>query len=127
MHIAPNRKRFTLTAKDFTFHAFSGTGKGGSNRNKHQNCFRCVHEASGATGTAQDERDAPQNKKLAMQRCTSSPRFKMWAEQTLRAIEDGQTIEEKVDVEMRPENLKVQVKDATGRWVDEGSVKEETA
>ena len=47
-----------LTKKDFSIDWFSGTGKGGQHRNKHQNCCRITHLASGITvnGTASRSR-----------------------------------------------------------------------
>ena len=57
-----------MTKKDFEVQWFSGTGKGGQHRNKHQNCCRIVHKESGlsATGTGSRERSA--NQKEAFKR-----------------------------------------------------------
>jgi len=53
-----------LTKKDFKLEWFSGTGKGGQHRNKHQNCCRITHIDSGlrAQGTESRERVANQKK-----------------------------------------------------------------
>lgn len=47
-----------LTKKDFKIDWFSGTGAGGQHRNKHQNCCRITHIATGIReqGTASKER-----------------------------------------------------------------------
>lgn len=47
-----------LTKKDFNVDWFSGTGKGGQHRNKHQNCCRITHIETGikAQGTKSRER-----------------------------------------------------------------------
>lgn len=51
-----------FTKKDFTLEWYSGTGKGGQHRNKHQNCCRITHNKTGlrATGTSSRERVANQ-------------------------------------------------------------------
>ena len=51
-----------LTKKDFKLEWFSGTGAGGQHRNKHQNCCRITHIASGLTcnGTSNKSRVANQ-------------------------------------------------------------------
>lgn len=48
-----------VTEDQFRFEWFSGTGKGGQHRNKHQNCCRCIHEPTGivANGTASRSRE----------------------------------------------------------------------
>lgn len=60
-----------LTKKDFRIDWFSGTGGGGQNRNKHQNCCRITHIESGLTATAQTERDRPANQKRAFKALVS--------------------------------------------------------
>jgi protein subunit release factor A len=51
-----------MTKKDFRVQWYSGTGAGGQYRNKHQNCCRIIHIATGlqAIGTAHRERAANQ-------------------------------------------------------------------
>lgn len=39
--------------RDFRVEWFSGTGKGGQHRNRHQNCCRIIHPSSGLIATAQ--------------------------------------------------------------------------
>ena len=47
---------------------FSGTGKGGQHRNKHQNCCRATHLPTGLTALGTESRSRESNKKLAMAR-----------------------------------------------------------
>ena len=57
-----------ITEDQFRFEWFSGTGKGGQHRNKHQNCCRCIHEPTGisANGTASRSRDENRRSALAV-------------------------------------------------------------
>ena len=52
----------------FKYDWFSGTGKGGQHRNKHQNCCRCIHEETGivANGTRNRSREANKRDALAV-------------------------------------------------------------
>lgn len=57
-----------LTKKDFKLDWFSGTGKGGQNRNKHQNCVRISWTAPDGTvirAQSQVHRDRPANQSAA--------------------------------------------------------------
>lgn len=60
-----------ISEEQFRFEWFSGTGKGGQHRNKHQNCCRCIHEPTGimANGTASRSRE--DNKRQAYITCLS--------------------------------------------------------
>jgi len=57
-----------LTKKDFKVDWFSGTGKGGQHRNKHQNCCRITHIATGLRAQGTEARDRPTNQREAFQR-----------------------------------------------------------
>jgi len=56
-----------LTKNDFRLEWFSGTGKGGQHRNKHQNCCRITHIESGisAIGTVSKSRVVNQKRAFA--------------------------------------------------------------
>jgi protein subunit release factor A len=56
-----------LTKKDFKLEWFSGTGSGGQHRNKHQNCCRITHIATGIRATGQNGRDRPTNQRTAFE------------------------------------------------------------
>jgi protein subunit release factor A len=51
-------KELHLTKKDFKLEWYSGEGSGGQHRNKHENCCRITHSATGisAVGTASKSR-----------------------------------------------------------------------
>lgn len=128
MKITRNNNKVSLSfdKDDFEFQVFMAGGHGGSNQNKTATAVRCVHEPSGAVGIARDEREQHRNKKLAFQRCANTPQFKFWCEQKLQEFESGLTLEQKVDREMAPENIQVDVKDENGRWVKESNETTET-
>ncbi len=52
---------------DIRFEYFSGTGKGGQHRNKHQNCVRAIHTRSGISETCQAHRERSKNEREAME------------------------------------------------------------
>jgi len=107
---------FSVTKDDFIFETFSGTGPGGQSRNKHQNCFRCIHKESGAFGTGQDEKSQIQNKKNAFKRCIETQTFINWLNKRIYEIQQGFTLEEKVDKMLQEENLLIETKEE-GTWV----------
>lgn len=54
-----------ITEDQFRFEWFSGTGKGGQHRNKHQNCCRCIHEPTGTTANGTSSRSREDNRRNA--------------------------------------------------------------
>ena len=54
-----------LTKKDFEIDWFSGTGGGGQHRNKHQNCCRITHIATGLRAQSTKHRERPANQRDA--------------------------------------------------------------
>lgn len=78
-----------LTEDQFRFEWFSGTGKGGQHRNKHQNCCRCIHEATGIQANGTNSRSREDNRAAALSVCRSrvmahyhqdTPRFQAGSE-----------------------------------------------
>ncbi len=68
---APNFKQsiMKITEDQFRFEWFSGTGKGGQHRNKHQNCCRCIHEPTGITANGTGSRSRDDNRRAAYAVC----------------------------------------------------------
>jgi peptide chain release factor 1 len=60
-----------ITEDQFRYEWFSGTGKGGQHRNKHQNCCRCIHEPTGIQANGTGSRSREDNKRAAYQVCLS--------------------------------------------------------
>jgi protein subunit release factor A len=59
----------TFNDDDFDIQWFSGTGKGGQHRNKHQNCCRVVHKATGVKANGTENRSREANKRAAISVC----------------------------------------------------------
>lgn len=104
-----------LTRKDFDISYFSGTGAGGQHRNKHQNCVRMRHTASGAVGVGQGSRSRKENEREAFLSLVKSPEFKRWHLEKIHEITQGQTLQEQVKKIMSPENLKIEYRE-NGKW-----------
>lgn len=60
-----------IDESQFRYEWFSGTGKGGQHRNKHQNCCRCIHEPTGITANGTNSRSREDNKRQAYITCLS--------------------------------------------------------
>lgn len=58
-----------ITEDQFVYEWYSGTGKGGQHRNKHQNCCRCIHTPTGITANGTSSRSREDNKKNAYSVC----------------------------------------------------------
>jgi protein subunit release factor B len=108
-----------LTKRDFVRQTFHAGGKGGQNVNKVETGVRFIHEPSRSRGQSTEERSQTQNEQIAFRRMAESPKMRAWiAEQHSNYVRQ-QTIEEKVKEMMTAENLRLEVKDENGRWVEE--------
>lgn len=108
-----------LSEKDLAVSYFCGSGPGGTNRNKVASGVLIQHEESGASGRASDSRSQVDNKRAAFKRLLEHPRMKFWLAKQVYAIRQGETLEQTVEKDMDPKNLKIEVKDADGRWVED--------
>lgn len=101
---------FSVTKKDFDISWFSGTGKGGQYRNKHQNCCRITHTDSGATGIGQNNRSRITNQREAFDSLVKSGTFQKWLRiQVAKKTGEYAEIDKAVERSMRPENIVVEV------------------
>lgn len=108
---------FSVTKKDLEITFFSGTGPGGQNRNKVQNCVRMRHPDSGASSTGQSNRDRQANLKEAFNTLVRSIEFKMWHNRKTQELLTGKSIEDKVNEQMSSRYMKVENRDSSGKWV----------
>ncbi len=61
-------KEIHLTKKDFKLEWYSGQGAGGQHRNKHQNCCRITHIATGLKAQGTESRERVTNQRVAFTR-----------------------------------------------------------
>jgi protein subunit release factor B len=57
-----------LSRKDFKLEWYSGQGAGGQHRNKHQNCCRITHIATGLKAQGTESRERTTNQRVAFNR-----------------------------------------------------------
>lgn len=105
----------SVTIHDCEVQHFRSGGKGGQNQNKRDTGTRVIHHPSGARGESREERSQLQNKRLAFRRMAESSKFQTWLK-----VQTGQLalVESRVEREMTPENIRVEVKQE-GRWVED--------
>jgi hypothetical protein len=105
---------FSVTKKDFRVQTFRSGGKGGQHQNKTNSGVRIIHDESGARGECRNHRHQHQNKKEALRRLVNTHKFKTWLNRKSWEIIEGKKIENKVDEQMHPKNLKVEVREDDG-------------
>ena len=93
-------------------------GHGGQKVNKTSSGVRIVHRESGAVGESRTERSQSQNKKLAFQRLVKSTKFKIWLNRKMFELGQNKPIEQRIEEELTSENLKIEIKDKDGRWIE---------
>lgn len=108
----------SLTKKDFVVQTFRAGGKGGQHQNKTDSAVRIQHPESGAVGECREHKSQHQNKKVAFERLTNSTKFKIWLSMKHMEVIKGESLEQKVDKMMSPENIKTEVVE-DGEWTEE--------
>lgn len=112
---------FSVTIKDCDVQTFRAGGNGGQSQNKTDSGVRVIHRASGAVGESREHKSQHINKQRAFRRMAESEKFKKWHKMECARLTGLQArIDAEVERQMRPKNLKVEVKDEKGRWVPEG-------
>lgn len=107
-----------VSKKDLVITWFNGGGGGGGqNRNRHNNCCRIHHPASGVTTTSSKHKEAKSNQAAAFIALTEHFDFKKWLNLKLKELETQQTIEERVQKQLKPSNLLIETI-IEGQWIE---------
>jgi len=120
----PNKKKellFSVSIKDCEVQTFRSGGPGGQHQNKTDSGARVIHHASGARGEARDSKSQLLNKKSAFKRMLDTDTFKMWLKIKSAELMGKPSIEEIVEEQMNPKNIKTEVRDVKGKWVNKES------
>ena len=107
---------FSVSIDDCEVQAFRGSGPGGQKRNKTSSAIRVIHHPSGARGEAREAREQHINKRNAFLRMVETKEFKVWHKLTTVRLCGQPSIEKLVDEAMKPENIKLEIKDDNGTW-----------
>ena len=118
MNDKENKIKINLVSrKDLDISYFAGSGKGGQAKNKIKSGVCIIHRESGSMGRASDSRSLEDNKKQAFLRMTQTGKFKIWLNKRLFEIKEQETLEERVDRELKSHNLKIEVRQ-NDKWVE---------
>jgi protein subunit release factor B len=113
------KQRITIASKkDFEVSYYCGSGPGGTNRNKQATGVQIKHAESGAIGRRSDSRSQVENRKNAFNSLIATSQFKFWLAKKRFEIEQQQTLEESVEQDTIDRNLKYEIKDENGHWVE---------
>jgi protein subunit release factor B len=78
--------------------------------NKVETGVRIIHPVSGARAESCEQRHQHQNKVIAFKKLVETPKFQAWHKaETARRLGQPRPIDEIIDEQMRPENLKIEV------------------
>ena len=114
---------FSIQHNDFELQFFRASGPGGQQKNKVETACRIIHKASGAVAYATEHKSQSQNREAAFHRLVNSKEFKSWHKlEVSRRLFNYQSIEDMlnklVDKAMDPANIKLEVQDGKGRWIE---------
>lgn len=114
-----NEKRkpvVTVTAADCKKDTFCTGGPGGQAQNKVASGVRFTHKASGAVGESRTHRSQEMNKREAWSRMCATKKFQAWIKMEHARKLGAETVEQRVEREMAPYNLKTEVLDEGQKW-----------
>lgn len=108
-------KLFSVGIDDCRVDTFTVGGHGGAGKDTSNTGVRVTHEPSGAVGKSTESRRQSVNKRTAFHRMGETTAFRAWAR--LKAA-GFQSIDAWVEDTLKPGNIRVEVMDENGAWVD---------
>ena len=114
----PKELLFSITKKDLEIQTFRCGGRGWQKVDKTSSGVRIIHKESGAVGESREERSQSINKKIAFRRLAESAKFKIWHTRKVHEVITNMTIEQSIEKQMQLENIKIEVHDENGRWIE---------
>jgi protein subunit release factor A len=105
---------FSVGLEDCKVSCFTVKGPGGSGKDTSNTGVRIQHLESGGSGVCVKHRSQHKNKIEAFKRMRESKEFKLWHLKKTSELLAGETVEQKVEKAMQPENLKVEVRTENG-------------
>jgi protein subunit release factor B len=106
---------FSITKKDFKIEQFKrSSGAGGQKVNKTSSACRITHLETGIMYECHDSRDFLKNRSECFIKVVSNPKFQKWLRVKTAEKLSGETIEEKVERELK--NIREEVM-IDGTWV----------
>ena len=112
----PKELLLRVTKKDFDIQTFRSGGPGGQHQNKTDSGVRIRHRASGAVSESRSERSQHTNKKIALENLAKTAKFRVWLNGKILEIQEGKTLDQKIDEMMKPEHIQVEGVASDGKW-----------
>ncbi len=109
---------FSLTKKDFKVETFRCGGHGGQAVNKLETGVRIRHQASGAVAESREHAEQEANRRNAFRKLAKDPKFKFWLKLEASRLAGRKTPEQVVEEQMAVGNLRIDVHDEKGRWIE---------
>lgn len=107
---------FSVSIHDCRIDTFTVGGHGGGGKDTSNSGVRVTHEPSGAVGKCGENRSNHLNKRIAFRRMTETKAFKAWHRTTTSRLLGEKSIDERVEEDMHPRNLRVETRNDEGRW-----------
>jgi protein subunit release factor A len=111
-------KLFSVTKDDLDIQTFTVGGHGGCGKDTSNNGCRVIHRKSGAVGEGREHRSLTKNREDAFVKMANTKKFRRWVKLEASKAMGKPSIEEIVDKLMLPHNIKIEIKNEKGLWIE---------